>query len=173
MKTSLEDESVQRIFRNSAWKYFTVHAGQRLKLFQFYITISTAMLAAASLLVRIDEPGGFLLLAILGSFAALVSFIFWKLDLRTRTLVKQGEEALRILDNLHEIPNLQGPSPLKLFEREEYLVKKKANSSPIMGHYSCSRCFEWPSWLWVFWGSWPSYMASHLSLPQMTQAMEC
>ena len=113
------------------------------------------------------------MLAILGSFAALVSFIFWKLDLRTRTLVKQGEEALRILDNLHEIPNLQGPSPLKLFEREEYLVKKKANSSPIMGHYSHSRCFEWPSWLWVFWGSWPSYMASHLSLPQMTQAMEC
>ena len=139
---SLGDARVEGIFRDSAWKYFMVHADQRLKLFQFYITLCTALLAAGGLLIRLEEPK--VLLVILGVFSVFVSFIFWKLDLRTKTLVKRGEEALKTLDNLHEIPHLdgEGPSPVKLFERDDFLVEKDAFSSPIMGHFSYSKCFN-------------------------------
>ena len=142
VKTSQEDEAVERIFREGAWKYFILHAEQRLKLFQFYITISTALLGGGFLIIRLGDAQWILI--IFGLFSSFVSFIFWKLDIRTRNLVKLGEEALKTMDKSHEIPDLEdGPSPLKLFERDEFLVKKHSGSFRLNGHFSYRRCFEW------------------------------
>ena len=109
MKKSPENDAIETIFRDSAWKYFTVHANQRLKLFQFYITICSALLAAGGLVIRLDEYMP--LLVFLGGFTAFVSFIFWKLDCRTNFLVKRGEEALKTLDDRHDIPNIEDEGP--------------------------------------------------------------
>ena len=71
---SLGDARVEGIFRDSAGKYFMVHADQRLKLFQFYITLCTALLATGGLLIRLEEPK--VLLVILGVFPSLLHSSF-------------------------------------------------------------------------------------------------
>ena len=139
---TLQDARVEGIFREAAWKYFEIHAEQRLKLFQFYITICTALLAAGALAARLEGPN--ILLAIVGVFSVLISLIFWRLDARTKILVKIGENALKTLDNLHVIPDTEdgGPSPLKLFERDDFLAKEGTNSFAIVGHVSYRKCFN-------------------------------
>jgi hypothetical protein len=39
--------------REQAWKYFALHAGQRMSIFNFYITISTALVAATGVFIGI------------------------------------------------------------------------------------------------------------------------
>jgi hypothetical protein len=76
-----------------AWRYFDLHSGQRISLFNFFLVVSgsgTAGLAAA-----VEKGNLFLVLGgALGCLLVLVSFVFWKLDQRTAFLIKHAEDAL-------------------------------------------------------------------------------
>ena len=86
------------------------------------------------------------ILVFAGLFMAFVSLIFWKLDIRVKGLIKNAEEALKFLDDRHEIPDFDGgPNPLKLFARDDFLVGiRKSEGGPLkLGHFSYGKCFNW------------------------------
>src|ERR1700743_2881425 len=94
----MEDIHEEKYFRTYAWSYFSLHATQRLQAFQFFITLITALIAGFAAFAKSDLYRWLSVICFLVSF---LSFIFWKLECRTKELVKNGEEALKYLDRLH------------------------------------------------------------------------
>ena len=134
----MNSSELDQIYRANAWRHFAIHADQRLKMFQFYITISTALFGAGIFLFRAGQNDVAIIL--LGLLALFFSFVFWKLDVRTSILVKNAEDAIKHLDESIDLPNIDGePNPLKLFTRDDF-----RNSSPSRVHrfrFSYRRCF--------------------------------
>ena len=134
----MNNSELSRIYRENAWRHFSVHADQRLKMFQFYITISTALLGAAILLYRTGQSEVAIIL--LGFLASFFSFVFWKLEARTRTLVRNAEDAIKYLDESAELPFVDHePNPLKLFTRDDF--RNAMNSDAIRSPFSYHKCF--------------------------------
>jgi hypothetical protein len=122
---------IDEVFRPYALEYFKVHAEQRLKAFNFYLLLQTALLAVFAAIAKDGNwPKWTALVALLGVF---FSFVFWKLDDRTRDLIRVAEEALKHLDEDWELdrPPEGGPSPLALFAREEYLSTNLPKYTPV------------------------------------------
>lgn len=76
-----------------AWRYFALHAEQRMTVFNFYV--ASAGLALTGLAWTLAEgsrkwPLG----AAAGIGAAALSFVFWRLDQRGVQLVKNAEDAM-------------------------------------------------------------------------------
>ncbi len=83
-------------------------------------------------------------MSVLGLLLTFFSFVFSKLDRRTRNLINHAEAALTFLDDQHNLNDIDGqPHPLRLFSRDNELTRS-ANLWPLLtGHFSYSRCFRW------------------------------
>ena len=82
-----------------AWRYFELHAQQRMTVFNFFLAISG--LVAAGIGVSLQQGGEFSsLVSLLGCFLTLISLIFWKLDQRVSSMIKQAEVVLCHLEGL-------------------------------------------------------------------------
>ncbi len=91
-----EPPSVKEMLEHG-WRDFSLHAGQRLQLFNFFIVLSGSLTAA--LAACIQKDGLFLAVGIaLGAFLAVLSIVFWKLDQRTAFLVKHAEDGIMELE---------------------------------------------------------------------------
>lgn len=79
--------------REQAWKYFELHAKQRMSIFNFYITLSTAIIAAVGILSTLkDIP--LLFFTGLGILLIIFSAVFWGLDKRTKDLIHLSEDKI-------------------------------------------------------------------------------
>jgi len=76
--------------RQYVWNYFKLHASQRLITFNFYIVISTAI--AAGYIVALGVNSIPVLVILLSFTISLLSFIFWKLDVRNKLLIKNADD---------------------------------------------------------------------------------
>ena len=102
--------------RNYIWNYFELHAKQRLTTFNYYIVIST-LLASGYLLAIQNVTFLSLLLSIV---LMLLSFIFWKLDLRNKQLIKNSENALKFIERKESTQENEEQSEiLQIFSYEE------------------------------------------------------
>ena len=111
--------------RSYAWDYFALHADQRMKLFNFFLILAGLILGAFPA-VRAMATGS-KLVALLPLLLTLSAFIFWRLEERTRSLVKRGEDALRFLDEQWPVDALmpdKTPHVLRLFERDDYFTER-------------------------------------------------
>ncbi|WP_133116891.1 RipA family octameric membrane protein [Paraburkholderia acidicola] len=136
----MQDIQEEKYFRTYAWSYFSLHAAQRLQAFQFFITLITALIAGFAAIAKSDIYRWFSVIWFLISF---LSFIFWKLECRTKELVKNGEEALKYLDRLHPLDEINNhPNYLRIFERDESITKQRSKFPLWSGHFSYSRCFN-------------------------------
>jgi hypothetical protein len=91
-------EAPNREMLEHAWRYFALHAGQRMSIFNYFLVLSS--IVAAGLASCIQRNGPFQLLgAGLGALLALVAFTFWKLDQRTSFLIKHAENAIAELEH--------------------------------------------------------------------------
>jgi len=108
--------------RTYAWGYFALHADQRMKLFNFFLILSGLILGAFTA-VRGMAPGA-KAVAFLPMLLVLTAFVFWRLEKRTRRLVKNGEDALRFLDEHWSLEGLPDKTPhyLHLFARDDYFT---------------------------------------------------
>ncbi|MFC5429482.1 hypothetical protein ACFPTO_11825 [Paraburkholderia denitrificans] len=130
----------EKIFRTQIWSYFALHAAQRMQSFQFYITLETALVGGAILLAKSDGSHQ-CWIAVIGAVVSLLSFVFWKLDGRTRLLIKNAELALNYLDDQHNLPNVNSrPHPLRLFKNDE--VANSPTSHIWNIRLSYSNCFN-------------------------------
>lgn len=143
MAESYEGQQIN-VQRQYVWNYFQLHASQRLITFNFYIVISTAI--AAGYIVALGVNSIPVLAILLGFTITLLSFIFWKLDVRNKLLIKNAEEALRYLEALTYKPGDKNESNvLKIFTYEEEQTNKMKTSRsfwPWKNHYSYSKCFN-------------------------------
>lgn len=87
-----DDDKNQRTL-DHAWRYFELHAQQRMTVFNFFLAISG--LISAGVGVCLQQGTKFSTLAsLLGIFLTMVSFIFWKLDQRVSEMIKPAESTL-------------------------------------------------------------------------------
>jgi hypothetical protein len=111
------DESL----RQYIWNYFQVHAAQRLTTFNFYILIST-LITTGFLLVIKDMS---ILALILSLVLILLSFVFWKLDVRNKQLIRIAEAGLKDLESKDKIADKTSePHVLNIFSYEEAQTDK-------------------------------------------------
>lgn len=75
------------------WRYFALHAAQRLTLFNYFIALSGISIAAIAATLQ-GTPRFSLLGVALGLLLSLLALIFYKLDQRTATLIKSAEIAI-------------------------------------------------------------------------------
>lgn len=110
-----------------AWKYFELHAQQRMTVFNFFLAI--AGLIAAGIGVGLQAGEKFSgLVSLLGCFLTLVSLIFWKLDQRVSAMIKLAEGALIYLE-------AQGVAP-----EAAIFTNERARGSTVIWTYG--RCFR-------------------------------
>lgn len=93
----MSDSAPQDLLFGHAWRYFELHANQRMSLFNFFLVLSG--LVSAGLAASIQGSARLASLGVvLGLLLALVSFVFWKLDQRVSFLVKHAEQAISELE---------------------------------------------------------------------------
>ena len=80
------------------WRYFELHAQQRMTVFNFYIAITGLLAAGIGFTLQQGEKYA-LFTSLMGIFILFISFIFWKLDQRVSMLIKNAELALQDLEN--------------------------------------------------------------------------
>jgi hypothetical protein len=126
-------------FRDHAWDYFALHADQRLKTFHFYILLETGLVAAMLVAAR---AGTFNIWTywVIGIFMVLLSFVFWKIDQRTKGMIKVSEEVLKEFEHQVTIAlpnnNITKYAPFSNDPQVSGLVGKS-----LFGVLSYSTCF--------------------------------
>ncbi len=114
-----------------AWRYFQLHAAQRISLIRYYIVVlsiyitgSGYFLVKFSLASHTEEIG----LIFFSIFFILLTIIFWLLDNRNRTLIHLAENSLRSYEKNCE------------FEREHKIFIREKSSSQCSIRHTC--CFK-------------------------------
>jgi hypothetical protein len=77
-----------------AEKWFEIHAGQRLTLLQFYITILAVAIGLLVANINSTAPSG---LIITGGFLCLLTLVFKLIDRRVSSLIKDAEWSIDAL----------------------------------------------------------------------------
>ena len=130
---------------NHAWSYFQLHAQQRLTAFNFYIVLSSVLTAGLFAALQKDDIG--LVPAAIGFLLGIISFVFAKLDGRNKQLTRNGERALRSLqqDWLATWPDEILQSSVDVFSRDERTVSAARARDTVWSvrkrHWSFSDCF--------------------------------
>jgi hypothetical protein len=131
-------------FRKYAWDFFDLHAAQRLKTFQFYITLSAALIGGLFAFNHdASTPPRNWMIAI-GLSLSFLSFIFYKLDVRTKELISVAVKALEFLDAQYGFENIDGkPHPLRLFDVNNAQIESHPTWPITKSHFTYTRCFQW------------------------------
>ena len=139
--------------QQQAWKYFELHAGQGLTIFNFYIALCSAIATGlvATFHAEFSHPN---LRCLFGILLILFSFVFWMLDERAKLLIKNAEAALKFFEE----QDSKEIAVTHVFRREEILTVH-AKSARL--HLSYSKCLNLVFGLFAFlgfaaliWGSW-------------------
>ena len=110
--------------RRQAWDYFALHAQQRLTTVNFYLVVAIALTAAAvaSFDGNFQFPG---LRLPAGLLLSLLSFAFWRLDVRNRELIKAAEAALRSFEASEQTNDGRREPPVEWLFTREYQQSQK------------------------------------------------
>lgn len=132
--------------REHAWKYFELHANQRIAVFNFFLVLSGAL--SAGIAATLQGSQRFALLGVgLGVLLAMVAFVFWKLDQRVSFLVKHAESALAQIEGAFPAPSLQ------LFHQEPAKTTAAKDASGLWGRlWTYGQVFRLLFWAMALFG---------------------
>jgi hypothetical protein len=122
-----------------AWASFALHAGQRLTTFNFFIVLSSLLVGAMVTTFQKDFRVPYLGVVV-GLLLALLSFIFWKIDVRNKHLIKLSEKAIIHFEELAPKPDGANYHPAAYFLREAYETDERKAVSGLW-HFSYSKAF--------------------------------
>jgi len=110
------DHEFLKEMREYSWNYFIAFANARLTTFRFYLVFCTILIAGLAALLSTNEKWLAISLGLLLSF---LSFIYWKIDIRHKILIKRAEQALEYLEKNFPLPEGEKqPHVLQLFYSE-------------------------------------------------------
>ena len=89
---------LRREMRDYAWKYFALHADQRIKTFNFFLIMCTLIIGGLITLLRDAQHVTAKAPCAIGIGLTFIAFIFWKLDHRNRELIRHAEDALKVIE---------------------------------------------------------------------------
>jgi hypothetical protein len=134
--------------RDYAWKYFALHADQRLRTFNFYLLIVTVIVGGLLAYLKDARSPAYVVAA--GLILMVLSWIFWRLDGRACELIQNAEDVLKAVEV--DIPTEQVPEELRLFAGEQKkteALRRAQGGRPgwnpvswVRGHYSYYDCFR-------------------------------
>jgi hypothetical protein len=133
--------------RDYAWKYFALHADQRLRAFNFYLLIVAVILGG--LLAYLKDARSPVYAAPAGFLLPILSYIFWRLDGRSQEFIRHAETVLKAIEK--DIPVEQVPEELRLFIGEDTKTQqlRKQRGTPGLnpiswarGHFGYYGCFK-------------------------------
>lgn len=123
-------------YREYYWDYFSMHADQRLKSFNFYIVVSAVFIGA--FVNILNNNNGITLACILPYILSFISFIFWKLDLRTKGMIKIAENAIKIIDDqIVGNEDTDHPNELNIFRYDDYVTSKRCGFKMNFSYSTC------------------------------------
>lgn len=133
------DEKKREELLDHAWKYFSLHAEQRLKTFNFYLIICTVVAGGVLALIKdAKEPRIAIPLSLLLPF---FSVVFWKLDTRNRQLIDHGQDALKFFENdLALASQEREPQVIQILLREKNITDRDRP-------WTYRRCFNAVFWM--------------------------
>jgi hypothetical protein len=79
-----------------AWKWFALHAAQRMQTLNYFLVATAFLVAAYGSLLQKNLNLPAVIVALVGAWTAIW---FTRLDKRTRQLIAAGEVALKIFEN--------------------------------------------------------------------------
>lgn len=127
-------------YRSFLWDYFSMHADQRLKTFNYYLIVFAIFIGAFT--NNLKENQNYTLLSIITFLSSIVSFVFWKLDKRNKQLIKNAEVAIKSIDDLLVINAIGEVSPVNIFRYDDFIVIKQDEKKHFLYKtYSYSKCF--------------------------------
>ncbi|MHC9011988.1 RipA family octameric membrane protein [Stenotrophomonas rhizophila] len=121
--------------RTYAWNYFSAHASQRMAVFQFYITLVTAIFGGGVLIAGSADSRRWS--AVLFILVPFLSFIFDRLDRRTSKLIKAAEAALMDIER-----ESSGEGSLRSIFIRDHTPDRRTYFD-----FSYSRCFRLVFWV--------------------------
>lgn len=83
---------------NHAWRYFELHAGQRISLIRYFVIVLSLYVTGSSYLIAKFSDNGCMeeySVIIFSGIFILITIIFWLLDNRSRKLIHIAERSLR------------------------------------------------------------------------------
>jgi hypothetical protein len=80
-----------KLVHDHAWNWFAHHAEQRMSAFRFFILIIGIFAVGY---YQTLNNGHYMLAAAFSMLSCCFSILFWRLDIRTRELIKVGEDVL-------------------------------------------------------------------------------
>ena len=90
-----------------AWRYFQMHAQQRISVFNYFVASSSLLVTGLGIALHAPRDTWPLGLAA-GILLMLLSFVFWNLDARVSSLIKVSEEIIaRAEERLITVPELR------------------------------------------------------------------
>jgi len=138
------DEKLRCELRDYAWKYFALHADQRIKTFNFFLVLCT--FTTGGLIALLKDAQDARLGAPVALAVTFISFIFWRLDIRNKELIHGSEAALILLEKDGRLKdNGKVTNPLKIFTSEQNATdarKRERFLGFLPRHYSYSTCFN-------------------------------
>lgn len=92
-----------KVSLENAWRFFQLHAQQRMTVFNFYLIITGLVAAGLSAcVIQMEELS--LVAGVLGLFLSFVTFIFWKLDQRVSLMIKASEKSIIDIEKKLALP---------------------------------------------------------------------
>lgn len=128
--------------RDYAWNYFQLHASQRMSSFNFFVVIAALLTTVIAATFKTDCTNHWLCVP-LGMSLSVISYVFWKLDQRTRFLIKHAENALKKLENNWNEHAFYPHIALFSYEEERTSeLKKNKQFFPSQWRLSYSECLS-------------------------------
>jgi hypothetical protein len=147
------DDAQKNRLRTYAWSYFAYHADQRMKTFHFYLILVTAIVAGVVAAITKFDRENLRYLSGLWFLLTFVSVMFSWLEGRNRELVKNGEKALRHLDQLEgHVREKNVPHALEIFALDDYHTERKPKIPLVESHISYSDVLRRIFWTFGFGG---------------------
>jgi hypothetical protein len=140
------DDAQKNRLREYAWNYFAFHAEQRLKTFHLYLILVAVIIAGFITALNYTEDHSWL--SVFGFLLMFLSILFGRLDIRNKQLVRNGEEALKYLDEQESLKNNRDePHILKIFAHDDYMLARTVNDQLFRTRVTYSKFLTL-----LFWG---------------------
>jgi hypothetical protein len=112
-----DPDELVKLAHDHAWRWFSLHAAQRMQTFYYFLVATAFLIAAYASLLGQNRP----VAATVALVGAWIAFWFTRLDIRTLQLIRAGEDVLEAFQaRLAKNTNIPALEILKAVENPSF-----------------------------------------------------